>query len=98
MLKALERLAFKLFTGEFPEQYFARKLHKDQCTQELFRAQIALERELANVGFVAGRDFVSSFSPSHTEFKCSSAVSNYLKKSKNFSNYLQCVEALKKHS
>lgn len=96
MLRTIERLAFKVFTGEFPEEYFARKLHKDQLTQQLFRSQIALEQELVRAGFVAGRDFVSSFSPTHTEFKCSSAVSDHLKKSSNFANYLQCVEALKK--
>lgn len=96
MLRTIERLAFKIFTGEFPEQYFARKLEKDQLFLNLFQSQIALEEELVKAGFVAGRDFVSTFSPSHSEFKSTSAVTDYLKKSKVFSAYLQSVEALKK--
>ena len=96
MLRTIERFAFKLFTGEFPEEYFARKLHKAQLKDELSRSQTALERELAKAGFVSGRDYVSTFSPTHTEFRCNSAVTDYLKKNPNFTNYLQCVEALKK--
>lgn len=96
MLRTIERFAFKILTGEFPEQYFARKLHKDQLKDELSRSQTALERELEQSGFVSGRDYVSTFSPTHTEFRCNSAVTDYLKKNSNFSAYLQSIEALKK--